>query len=170
MCAEDELPRLRDGRAGAHADAADREGTPWAGATRPRPRLQILRSSPAVSPGPHLRAQRSGDRPLRHGGLGRSYGGALGAPGRADRASRAHRRRAPCRRYASSRPRSRPWPNENRPTMDGGERREPPWIDGAPGGLLSLLARSQGRARPRLAQGLSRPSPCRCLRGLRRTL
>ncbi len=64
-----------------HADAADREGTSWAGAARPRPRLQILRSSPVASPGRHLRAQRSGDRPLRHGGLGRSYGGALGAPG-----------------------------------------------------------------------------------------
>ena len=73
-------------------------------------------------------------------------------------------------RYAGSRARSRPWPNENRPTVDGGERREPLWIDSAAGGLLSLLARSQGRARPRLAQGLSRPSPCRCLRGLRRTL
>jgi transposase len=50
--------------------------------------------------------------------------------------------------------RSRQWPNENRPTMDGGARREPLWIDGAAGGLLSLLARSQGRARPPFAQGL----------------
>src|SRR5271154_7618920 len=62
------------------------------------------------------------------------------------------------------------WPNENRPTMDGGERRKPLWIDGAASGLLSLLARSQGRAGPCLAQGLSRPSPCRCLRRLRRAL
>jgi transposase len=38
--------------------------------------------------------------------------------------------------------------------VDGGERREPLWIDSA--GLLSLLAWSQGRARPRLAQGLCR--------------
>ena len=30
------------------------------------------------------------------------------------------------------RARSRPWPNENRPTMDGGERREPLWIDEPP--------------------------------------
>ena len=105
---------------------------------------------------PHLRAQRSGDGPLRHGGLGRSYGGAPGAPGRADRASRARRRSAPCGRYAGSCAGSRPWPNENRPTMDGGERRKPLWIDGAAGGLVPLLAQAQGRARPRLAQGLSR--------------
>jgi hypothetical protein len=38
--------------------------------------------------------------------------------------------------------------------MDDGERQKPLWIDGAAGGLLPLLARSQGRARPRLAQGL----------------
>ena len=48
--------------------------------------------------------------------------------------------RASCRRYAGSRARSRPRPDKDRPTVDGGERREPLRIDGTAGGLLSLLA------------------------------
>ena len=48
-----------------------------------------------------------------------------------------------------------PWPRANKdwPTMGGGERREPLWIDVAlASGFLSLLSRSQGRARPCVAQ------------------
>ena len=47
------------------------KGRASAGAACARPRLKILRSSPAVSPGRHLRAQRGEDRPLCHGGVGR---------------------------------------------------------------------------------------------------
>ena len=150
---EDELPRLRDHRPGADADAADREGTAGAGAARPRRRLEVLRSPAAASSGRHLRPPGRCDRPLRHGGLGRPYRRTARTLDRADRAACSRRPRAARRRHAGSGARSRPGQDQDRPTMDGGARRAPVRVDGAAGRLLSLLARPQGRARACPARG-----------------
>ena len=156
------MPHLRHGCRRAGARSRDCPRTRRGGAVGPYRRLQVRRSSAALSPGRDLRARAGEPGNLDAVGLGRSDGGGSGAA----RSTRSPPRSwPPTRLHVDDTPVPVLAPGTGK-TKTGRlwtyVRDERPFAGKRPaGGAVLLLARSQRRAPASASERLPRRDPCR---------
>ena len=143
---EAELLGLRAHRASAGAEPTHRPRSARAGPAGPRAGGQVRRPPPALPAIGDLRARRHRTGSLDAGRLGRRRQRRPGTAGRATEAVRHEHRQAARRRYAGPGAGAGERQNQNRAPVDLRAGRSSGWRRCGAGGMVRLLAESQGRA------------------------